>query len=134
VLNHFGDAVLVYASIVQENLLAGTNFLTDHPHIEFAILVTQLIFFILLLVMIPLVCVALWRARDGRLVLMCCGALNVILASGVDFWAGDRYAVVALPLWLPAFVLAVKEAGRVELGRNPSLPARYEEPIGSRLD
>jgi len=115
VLSHFGDAVLVFASTVQENLLAGSNFLFGHPHLEFAILATQLIFFVLLLVLIPIVCLALWRGRDGRLALMCFAALLVFFASGLDFYQGDRYAVVALPLWLPAFALAVKEAGRVEL-------------------
>jgi hypothetical protein len=124
VLNHFGDAVLVFASTVRENLLAGTNFLTGHPHIEFAILATQLTFFVLLLAMVPIVCVALWRARDGRLALMCFAALVVILASGLDYNQGDRYSVVALPLWLPAFALAVSEAGRLEIGRTKRLSQR----------
>ncbi len=121
VLNHAGDAVLVFASTVRENLLAGSNFLTGHPHLEFAILATQLTFFVLLLALIPIVCVALWRSRDGRLALICFAALNVFLASGLDFNQGDRYAVVALPLWLPAFLLAVKEAGRFELWRGKRL-------------
>jgi hypothetical protein len=118
VAGHFGDAVLVFASTVRDNLLAGTNFLSGHPHIEFAILVTQLIFFVVLLVMIPIVCVALWRARDGRLALMCFAVLIVFLASGVDYNQGDRYAVVGLPLWLPALALAVKEFGRFGLRRE----------------
>ncbi len=118
VANHFVDAVLVFASTVRDNLLAGTNFLSDHPHIEFAILVTQLTFFVVLLVMIPIVCVALWRARDGRLALMCFAVLIVFLSSGVDYNQGDRYAVVGLPLWLPALALAVKEFGRFGLRRE----------------
>jgi hypothetical protein len=118
VASHFVDAVLVFASTVRDNLLAGTNFLSGHPHIEFAILVTQLTFFVLLLVMIPIVCVALWRARDGRLALMCFAVLIVFLASGVDYNQGDRYAVVGLPLWLPALALAVKEFGRFGLRRE----------------
>ena len=118
VANHFGDAVLVFASTVRDNLLAGTNFLTGHPHIEFAILVTQLTFFVVLVVMIPIVCVALWRTRDGRLALMCYAVLIVFLSSGLDYNQGDRYAVVGLPLWLPALVLAVKEFGRFELRRE----------------
>ncbi len=118
VANHFVDAVLVFASTVRDNLLAGTNFLSAHPHIEFAILVTQLTFFVLFFVMIPIVCVALWRARDGRLALMCFAVLIVFLSSGVDYNQGDRYAVVGLPLWLPALALAVKEFGRFGLRRE----------------
>ena len=117
-LNHAGDAVLVFASTVRENLLAGSNFLTGHPHIEFAILVTQLTFFAVLIAMIPIVCVALWRARDGRLALTCFAALNVFLASGVDYNQGDRYAIVALPLWLPALALAIKEVGQLKVLRS----------------
>jgi hypothetical protein len=127
-LNHFVDAVLVFASTVRENLLVGTNFLTGHPHIEFAILVTQLTFFVVLLVMIPIVCVALWRARDGRLALMCFAALNVFLASGVDYYQGDRYAIVALPLWLPALALAIKEVGHLELRRSIRTGTHAPEP------
>lgn len=118
VLNHFGDALVVFASTLQENLLSGTNFLEGHPDTRFAILVTQLIYFAVLLAMIPLVSVALWRARDGRLVLMCIASLNVFLAGGLTFAQGDRITIVALPLWLTAFVLAVKEAGRLELVRR----------------
>ncbi len=132
VLNHFGDAAFVFASTVQENLLAGTNFLTGHPHIEFAILVTQLTFFVLLLAMIPIVCVALWRARDERLALLCFAALNVFLASGLDFNQGDRYSIVALPLWLPALVLAVKEAGRAERWVSPTKPLRMASTPAAR--
>lgn len=122
VLNHCGDAVVVFASTLKENLLAGTNFLHGHPRIARAILVTQGAYFVMLLAVIPLVGVALWRARDGRLALLCIATLNVFLAGGLTFWQGDRITIVALPLWLTAVVLAVKEAGGVELWR--SLAAR----------
>jgi hypothetical protein len=115
-LNHFGDAAVVFASTLSGNLISGTSFLDGHPHIRFAILATQLMYFAVLIVMIPVVSLALWRAHDGRLALLYVGSLNVFLAGGLTFSQGDRITIVALPLWLTAFVLAVKEAGRLEVG------------------
>jgi hypothetical protein len=70
-----------------------------------------------LLVMIPLLAVALWRARDGRLALLCIAILNVLLTGGLTFFQGDRITIVALPLWLTALVLAARQAGGAELWR-----------------
>ena len=85
--------------------------------------------FWVLIAMIPLVGVALWRARDGRLALLCIGTLTIFLAGGLTFGQGDRITVVAFPLWLVALVLAAKEAGGVELLR--SLQARVRPPATS---
>jgi hypothetical protein len=112
VVNHFRKAVGVFVSTLRENLLAGSSFLDGHhPRIASLILVTQRAYFVMLLALIPLVAVALWRARDGRLALLCAATLNVFLAGGLTFWQGDRITIVALPLWLIALVLAVKQAG-----------------------
>gem|GEM_PF-1177876 len=114
-LDHFGDSVLVFFYTLRENLLTGTNFLPNHPKIRAALLIAVLAQFVVLIAMIPLVVVALWRARDGRLALLCIGTLTIFLAGGLTFTQGDRITVVAFPLWLVALVLAVKEAGGVEL-------------------
>jgi hypothetical protein len=109
VLNHFGEAVIVFVATLKENLLAGTNFMSGHPRIASAILVTQSVYFVLLLSLIPLVALALWRARDGRLALLSIATLNVLFAGGLTFYQGDRITIVALPLWLIAYALALKE-------------------------
>ena len=88
VLNHFGDAVVVFASTLKENLLTGTNFLPN-PSIAYALRITVRAQFVLLLAMIPLVGVALWRARDGRLALLCIATLNILLAGGLTFMQGE---------------------------------------------
>jgi hypothetical protein len=127
VMSHLGRAVIVFASTLKDNLLAGSSFLGgNHPRILRVILATQLAYAVALLAMIPFVALALWRSRDGRLVLLCIAALNVFFAGGLTFWQGDRITIVALPLWLIAFVVAVKEAGGVEL--RDSMAARRSSP------
>lgn len=136
VLNHFGKAVVVFVSTLKENLLAGSSFLVGHhPRIARLILVTNSAYFVTLLAMIPLVAVALWRARDGRLALLSIATLNVFLAGGLTFSQGDRITIVALPLWLVALVLAVKEAGGAGLWRSLVARLRSAPPAilaGSR--
>jgi hypothetical protein len=118
VLNHFGDAVAVFASTLKENLLTGTNFLPNHPSLARVLGIIVGAQFVILLAMIPLVAVALWRARDGRLALLCLATLNIFLAGGLTFQQGDRITIVALPLWIIALALAIKETGGVELWRS----------------
>ena len=119
VIDHLGRAILVFLSTLKENLLAGSSFLGGvHPRVQQVVVTTQLIFYVVLLVMIPLVAVALWRARDGRLALLCLAALNIFFAGGLTFRQGDRITIVALPIWLIALVLAFKEAGGFELSRS----------------
>jgi hypothetical protein len=130
VLNHFGDAVVVFASTLKENLLTGTNFLPN-PSIAHALRITVRAQFVLLLAMIPLVGVALWRARDGRLALLCIATLNIFLTGGLTFMEGDRITIVAFPLWIIAFVLAVKEAGGLDLWR--ALAARRHPPSAQTI-
>ena len=128
-LDHFKDSVRVFFFTLRENLNQGTNFLPDRPRIRGALLIAVRAQFWLLLAMIPLVAVALWRARDGRLALLCAGILTIFVAGGLTFGQGDRITVVAFPLWLVALVLAAKEAGGVELLR--SLDARIRRPATS---
>jgi len=119
VIDHLGRAVQVFLSTLKENLLAGSSFLGGlHPRVQSVVTTTQLVFFIVLMVMIPLVAVALWRARDGRLALLCIAALNIFFAGGLTFRQGDRITIVALPIWLIALVLAFREAGGFELPRS----------------
>jgi hypothetical protein len=129
VLNHFGDAVRMFFVILRENLHAGTPHLPYRPRIRDALLIAVRAQFWVLIAMIPLVGVALWRARDGRLALLCIGTLTIFVAGGLTFGQGDRITVVAFPLWLVALVLAAKEAGGVELWR--SLEARVRPPATS---
>jgi hypothetical protein len=128
-LEHFKDSVRVFFYILRENLHEGTNFLPDRPRIRNALLIAVRAQFWVLIAMIPLVAVALWRARDGRLALLCAGILTIFFAGGLTFGQGDRITVVAFPLWLVALVLAAKQAGAVELWR--SLEARIRRPAPS---
>ncbi|HEY2598113.1 MAG TPA: hypothetical protein VGJ79_06500 [Candidatus Dormibacteraeota bacterium] len=125
-LEHFKDSVRVFFYILRENLHEGTNFLPDRPRIRNALLIAVRAQFWVLIAMIPLVSVALWRARDGRLALLCAGILTIFLAGGLTFGQGDRITVVAFPLWLVALALAAREAGAVELWR--ALEARVRRP------
>jgi hypothetical protein len=128
-VDHFKASVRVFFFTLRENLHEGTNFLPDRPRIRGALLIAVRAQFWVLIAMIPLVGVALWRARDGRLALLCIGTLTIFLAGGLTFGQGDRITVVAFPLWLVALVLAAKEAGGVELLR--SLQARVRPPATS---
>ncbi|HEY2599840.1 MAG TPA: hypothetical protein VGJ79_15325, partial [Candidatus Dormibacteraeota bacterium] len=109
VLSHFGDAVMVFFVSLKENLLAGDGFVRNHQRLSDAIQATQLVYFILQLALIPLAAIALWVRRDGRLALLCVAALNVYVAGGFTFNQGDRITIIALPLWLVAFVVAIHE-------------------------
>jgi hypothetical protein len=125
VLNHFGDAVAVFASTLFENLVAGSNFLIHgHTLLARVIVATNVAYFVLLLASIPIVGVAVWRARDGRLALLCVALLNIYVSGGLTFSQGDRITIVALPLLLVTCVLALTEWKR---GRE-SAPA----PLSSK--
>jgi hypothetical protein len=131
VLSHFWDAVIVFVTSLKENLLAGTGFVRGHLKLETYILDTQLVSFVLQLVLIPLVAAALWLKRDGRLALLCVALLNVYLASGITFHQSDRITIIALPLWLVALVIAFYQVGGAEAVRSLSLrfrPASTGEP------
>ncbi len=128
-LDHFRDSVRMFFYILRENLHVGTNFLPDRPRIRNALLIAVRAQFWALIAMIPLIGVAFWRARDGRLALLCAGILTIFLAGGLTFGQGDRITVVAFPLWLIALVLAAKEAGAFELWQ--SLTARLRRPAPS---
>jgi hypothetical protein len=135
VMSHLGRALVVFVSTLKDNLLAGSSFLGgNHPRILRVILATQLAYAVMLLAMIPLVALALWRARDGRLALLCIAALNVFFAGGLTFWQGDRITIVALPLWLIAFVVAIKEAGGLELSGSRAAPRSSPATPALRTD
>ena len=122
VLNHFGDAVAVFASTLFENLVAGSNFLIHgHALLARVIVATNVAYFVLLLASIPIVGVAVWRARDGRLALLCVALLNIYVSGGLTFSQGDRITIVALPLLLVTGALALKEWKRgIEPAPAPS--------------
>jgi len=122
VLNHFGDAVAVFASTLFENLVAGSNFLIHgHTLLARVIVATNVSYFVLLLASIPIVVVAVWRARDGRLALLCVALLNIYVSGGLTFSQGDRITIVALPLLLVTGALALKEWKRgIEPAPTPS--------------
>jgi hypothetical protein len=125
ILSHFGDAVAVFASTLFENLVAGSNFLIHgHTLLAHVIVATNVAYFVLLLASIPIVGVALWRARDRRLALLCVALLNIYVSGGLTFSQGDRITIVALPLLLVTCVLALTEWKR---GRE-SAPA----PLSSK--
>jgi hypothetical protein len=119
VLNHFGDAVVVYATDLKENLLAGTGFVDQqtHPRLVAATTSTQFVYFLMLLAVIPIACAALWRRRDGRLALLGVALFNLLVTGGLTFSQSDRIMIIQLPVLLITFLLAVKEVGAVEVWR-----------------
>jgi hypothetical protein len=126
VLDHFGTAVVVFLTSLKENLLAGSGFVQNHPRLSDVIRATQAVFFVLQLVLIPLAAAALWLRRDGRLALLCVAIVNVFIAGGFTFNQGDRIMIIALPLWLVAFVISFYEVGGVDMVRSRSL--RFRSP------
>jgi hypothetical protein len=129
VLSHFREAVGVFVTSLKENLLAGDGFVRGHQRLSDGIQVTQVVYFVLQLALVPIAAVALWVRRDGRLALLLIAALNVYLAGGFTFNQGDRITIIALPLWLVALVLAIYEirGGEVGSGSIPRL-----DPASSR--
>ena len=75
----------------------------------------------MLVALVPLAAAALWRARDGRLALLCLATFNVFASGGLSFYQGDRLTVIALPLWTIAGLLALREA--ISAGAVPRQPA-----------
>ena len=124
VLSHFGDAVVVFATSLKDNLLAGTGFVRGHQKLEDGIRATQFVLFVLQLVLIPLAASALWRKRDGRLALLYIAILSVYLSGGFTFNQGDRITIIALPLWLVTFAVAFYEVGGGDVVRSLSLRFR----------
>jgi hypothetical protein len=124
VLNHFGDAVTVFFTSLKENLLAGSGFVRNHQRLSATIEAMQAVYFALQLALIPLAAAALWMRGDGRLALLLVGALNVYLAGGITFNQGDRITIIALPLWLLAFVVAFYDVGGGKWEKSLSLRFR----------
>lgn len=110
VLHHPVQAVVVLLGILKENLLSGSNFVGDNnPTLGRLIVLTNYVYAACLAVLMPLVAIALVRARDGRLFLLSAAIANVLLTGSLSFWQGDRLTLIALPLWLVALVLATSE-------------------------
>ena len=112
VLSHAGDAIAVFSTTLKDNLLAGSNFILPEAnrHLNSVIVWTNRAYALMLVALIPLAAAALWRARDGRLALLCVATLNVFLSGGLSFYQGDRLTVIALPLWTIAGLFAPKRS------------------------
>ena len=123
VLSHAGDAIAVFITTLKDNLLAGSNFILPEAnrHLNSVIVWTNRAYALMLVALVPLAAAALWRARDGRLALLCVATLNVFLSGGLSFYQGDRLTVIALPLWTIAGLLALREA--LSAGAVPRQPA-----------
>lgn len=106
-LQHPAQAVIVLLSTLKDNLLSGSNFVGGTT--GRLIVVTNYVYAACLAVLLPLVAVALVRARDGRLALLSAAILNVLLTGSLSFWQGDRLTLIALPVWLVALVVATSE-------------------------
>jgi hypothetical protein len=113
VFAHGWDAIRVFFTTLKDNLLAGSNFIlpSANPILNRVVVWTNRAYVLVLVAMIPLVGAALWRARDGRLALLCLAILNILLAGGLSFDQGDRLTVIALPLCATALVLAIARSG-----------------------
>ena len=118
VLDHLGQAVVVFAQTLKDNLLAGSNFIAPYRLLSRVIELTNLVYAAALVVLIPLAGAAVWRGRDLRLFLLCAAILNIMVAGGLSFDQGDRLTVIALPLWATVLVMATKE---LFMRREPAL-------------
>lgn len=122
-LGHAGDAIAVFSTTLKDNLLAGSNFILPeaNTHLNSVVIWTNRAYALMLVALVPLATAALWRARDGRLALLCLATLNIFLSGGLSFYQGDRLTVIALPLWTIAGLLALREA--LSAGGVPRQPA-----------
>ena len=121
------ETVWVLASTLKDNLLSGSNFVGgSNPTLAGAIVVTNYVYAIALAALVPLAAIAISAGRDGRLVLLCAGILNILVTGSLSFWQGDRLTVIALPLWLVALALAASQAAprlaRLSQGRRAMPP------------
>jgi hypothetical protein len=123
VLGHAGYAIAVFITTLKDNLLAGSNFILPkaNRHLNSVIVWTNRAYALMLVALVPLAAAALWRARDGRLALLCLATLNVFASGGLSFYQGDRLTVIALPLWTIAGLVALREA--LSAGAVPRQPA-----------
>jgi hypothetical protein len=110
-LDHPGTAINTLVSNLHRNLTSGSNFVdpTQAPLLADTIRNTNRLYLKLHVVFLPIVCLAIWRRRDLRLLLLYLFAVLVTLLPSLIVDQGDRYIELALPLWAAAYGLAVAD-------------------------
>ncbi len=96
---------------LHNNLTASSNF-TDpaRNHLLWSLVRnTNRLYLRLDLVFIPIVALAAWRRRDGRLVLLYLFGLVLVLVPSLIYDQGDRYVDMAVPFWAVAYALAISD-------------------------
>ena len=108
-LAHPGLAAHTLVSNLHQNLVSGSNFIdvATNPTLAAAVQLTNRAYLVLHLIFLPIVALAVWRSRDVRLVLLYVFTVVVIILPTVIVTQGDRYSVMALPLWATAYALAL---------------------------
>jgi len=110
-LQHRGVALSTLVSNFHRNMTSGSNFVdaSQQPVLAALIRSTNRTWLKVHAVFVPVVLLALWRRRDVRLVLLYVFAGLVAAIPTLIVDQGDRYIVVALPLWVAAYGLAVAD-------------------------
>jgi hypothetical protein len=110
-LDHKGTAINTLVSNLHRNLTSGSNFVdpAQAPLLAATIRESNRWYQKLHVVFVPIVCLALWRRRDLRLLLLYLFAGLVTLLPSLIVDQGDRYVELALPVWAAAYGLAVAD-------------------------
>ncbi|HEX2681107.1 MAG TPA: hypothetical protein VHQ03_07425 [Candidatus Dormibacteraeota bacterium] len=110
-VQHRGVALSTLVSNFHRNMTSGSNFVdaSQQPGLADLIRSSNRTMLKVHALFVPIVVLALWRRRDVRIVLLYvfAGLVTTIPTLIVD--QGDRYIVVALPLWVAAYGLAVAD-------------------------
>lgn len=120
IARNYREAIAVYSSIlVRENLIAGSNFVRPpgktedrgHKYLQKWSAYLNGLFAAMHAAVLPVMIglIAYRRRMHGKeAMLVCYGfALSLILPAGLAYWQGDRYVVLAEPLWLVAYSAVV---------------------------
>jgi hypothetical protein len=110
-LDHPGTSINTLVSNLHRDLTSSSNFVdpAQAPLLADTIRNMNRLYLKLHVLFLPIVCFAIWRRRDLRLLLLYLFAGLVILLSSLIVDQGDRYITAALPLWAAAYGLAVAD-------------------------
>lgn len=110
-LDHPGTAVNTLVSNLHRNLTSGSNFVDPAraPLLAETIRNTNRLYLKVHVLFLPIVCLAVWRRRDLRLLILYLFAGLVTVIPSLIVNQGDRYIELALPLWAAAYGLAVAD-------------------------
>lgn len=108
---HPGPAIGTLVANLHGNLTSGSNFVdpAKTPFLADAVRDANRAYLKLHVVFLPLVAIAIWFRRDVRLLLLYSFAVMVTLVPSLIVDQGDRYILMALPLWAAAYALTISD-------------------------